>query len=322
MSAQVIYFLLLPDVLLIDLAGAADCFLFANRQAGKTLFELRFISPVAQPVSSLGLRFNEISALPPSLPEQAWLILPGTLCQRFDPNTAAAKQTLSWLRQNITAQQRLICICAGALIAAHAGLLSHKTATTHHDHLAELASIDSSIHVAANRIFTDDGQFASSAGVTAGIDLCLHLINQTQGPALTLAVARAMLIYFRRGSHDSQLSPWLSHRNHMHKLVHKVQDMLSQDPAQDWQIGQIASQAGSSSRHLNRLFKEHAHITVHDYLTSLRLTLAGQFLQQTNWSIERIAEAAGFGSARQFRRLWQSTFHQAPSDSKLLAETL
>lgn len=316
MAAQAVYFLLLPEVLLIDLAGAADAFLFANRCAGKTLFELHFIGPEAQPHSSLGLQLAGLAALPERLPQTAWLVIPGTLCQRFNPQIAAAQQAISWLTQCLAPQQRIICICAGALIAAHAGLLRHKTATTHHTHLSELASIDASIQVVSNRIYTDDGQLACSAGVTAGIDLTLQLLHQTQGPALALAVAKAMLIYFRRGSQDAQLSPWLSHRNHLHRTVHKVQDLLSENPAHDWSLTELAAQAGSSSRHLNRLFKEHASITVHDYLIALRLTLAQQFLQQTDWSIEQIAGQAGFGSTRQFRRYWQDKFHQPPSQFK------
>lgn len=316
MSTQAIYFLLLPDILLIDLAGAADSFLFANRCAGQVLFDLHFIGPEAAPASSLGLRFCEVEPLPLQLPPGAWLVIPGTLCEKFNPDTVAARLSIDWLRRTITPTQRLICICAGALIAAHAGLLQHRLATTHHTHLHELAEIDPRINVVSNRIFTDDGVCATSAGVTAGIDLSLHLIHQAHSPALALQVARAMLIYFRRGAQDAQLSPWLEHRNHFHRTVHKVQDMLSQNPAHDWQLETIAEQAGSSSRHLNRLFKEHAQITVHDYLNTLRLNLAQQFLQQTNWTIERIAESAGFGSARQFRRVWHSKYQHAPSHFK------
>ena len=193
---QIIYFLILPDLLMVDLAGPADAFLFANRRSGQHLFELRYISPVQDPTTSLGLTLHAIAPLPETIEDDAWIILPGTLCHRFDANVASAKAAIAWLKKTIR-QQRLICICAGALIAAHAGLLSHKHATTHHSHLDEMREIDPSIAVEDNRIFVEDENVATSAGVTAGIDLSLHLISQHCSPPLAMEVARAMLIYFR-----------------------------------------------------------------------------------------------------------------------------
>jgi transcriptional regulator GlxA family with amidase domain len=199
------------------------------------------------------------------------------------------------------------------LIAAHAGLLSHKHATTHHSHLDEMREIDPSISVEGNRIFVEDGDIATSAGVTAGIDLSLHLISQHCSPPVAMEVARAMLIYFRRSGQDAQLSPWLMYRNHVHRTVHRAQDLLSQHPAHPWQLEELADKLGTSTRHLTRLFKEHAEVSVHEYLNNLRLCLADQFLTQTDWSIERIAEASGFGSTRQFRRVWQTKHNTPPS---------
>jgi transcriptional regulator GlxA family with amidase domain len=309
---QIIYFLILPELLMVDLAGPADAFLFANRRSDQHLFELRYISPVQNPTTSLGLTLHAIAPLPETVEDEAWIILPGTLCHRFDANTASAKAAIAWLKKT-RHQQRIICICAGALIAAHAGLLSHKHATTHHSHLDEMREIDPSIAVEDNRIFVEDGNIATSAGVTAGIDLSLHLISQHCSPPLAMEVARSMLIYFRRSGQDAQLSPWLMHRNHVHRTVHKAQDLLSHHPAYPWQLDELADKLGTSTRHLTRLFKEHTEVSVHDYLNSLRLNLADQFLSQTNWSIERIAEAAGFGSARQFRRVWQAKHDSPPS---------
>lgn len=309
---QIIYFLILPDVLMVDLSGPADAFLFANRRSEQHLFELRYISPVQNPTSSLGLALHAIDPLPETIEADAWVIIPGTLCQQFNANSASAKTAIHWLKKTLH-QQRLICICAGALIAAHAGILSNKHATTHHSHLDELRTIDPSIKVEDNRIFVEDEHVATSAGVTAGIDLSLHLISQHGNPPLAMEVARAMLIYFRRSGQDAQLSPWLMHRNHLHRTVHKAQDLLSHHPAHPWQLEELADKLGTSTRHLTRLFKEHTDVSVHDYLNSLRLNLADQFLTQTDWSIERVAEAAGFGSARQFRRIWQAKHDSPPS---------
>ncbi len=312
MKPQIVYFLLLPEVLMIDLAGPADAFLFANRISKKQLFDIRYISATPRVTTSLGMPLAIDGTLPEQLEANAWLLIPGTLCQRFDPNTAAARASIAWLKK-ISTPSKLICICAGALIAAHAGLLRNKRATTHHSHLEELAQIDTSIMVDENRIFVEDDALATSAGVTAGIDLILHLISQQHSANLAVEVARSMLIYFRRSGQDPQLSPWLMHRNHVHRSVHKAQDLMSHDPAHPWQLEELANKIGTSTRHLTRLFKEHTQISVHDYLNSLRLNLADQLLTQNLWSIERVAEAAGFGSSRQFRRVWQAKYQTPPS---------
>ncbi|WMW79275.1 helix-turn-helix domain-containing protein [Undibacterium cyanobacteriorum] len=312
MKPQIIYFLLLPDLLLVDLAGPADAFLFANRISKKKLFELRYICAQPELESSLGLTLTSTLPLPSNIESDAWIVIPGTLCQTFDPTSSAARTSIQWLREQKHVN-KLICICAGALIAAHAGHLQHKHATTHHSHLAELKAIDPSIQVDQHRIFVEDGALATSAGVTAGIDLCLHLISACHTPSLAVEVAQAMLIYFRRGSNDPQLSPWLMYRNHMHTAVHRAQDLLSRDPAYPWHLEELASKLGTSSRHLSRLFKEHTSISVIDYLNQLRVQLADQFLANTSWSIERVAEAAGFGSTRQFRRVWQAKHQTSPS---------
>jgi len=313
MTKQIVYFVILPDTLLIDLAGPADAFLFANRRLSDAQFELRYISPNPSVQTSIGLALSTLAPLPDVIEEQALLVIPGIRGDDFDHTTQAAREVIAWLQQKIRASHRIACVCAGALVAARAGLLKNKHATTHHSHCSDLAKIDASIQVEDNRIFVEDGNILTSAGVTAGIDLSLHLIAQICSPLVAMEVARAMVVYFRRSGNDAQLSPWLAHRNHLHPTVHKIQDLISKNPAHPWHLEELAEHACTSSRHLTRLFKLHTQTSVHDYLTSLRLSLADQFLSQTNWSIERISQAAGFGSARQFRRNWQTVYQMPPS---------
>ncbi|HTD07114.1 GlxA family transcriptional regulator [Undibacterium sp.] len=305
-----VYFLLLPDTLLIDMAGPADALLFANRYQQEVHFDLKFISPFPQIRTSVGLQLGELAPLPQQLEADAILILPGLVGMEFRYDTPEEQATIQWLRRQVTPGNRLICICSGALLAAHAGLLSNHAATTHHDHCKDLAQIDSSIRVEENRIFVEQGMISTSAGVTAGIDLALHLISQLAGPLTAAAVARNMVVYMRRAGTDPQLSPWVMHRNHIHPVVHKVQDAVTRNPTHPWSLPELAGIACTSSRHLTRLFKTHAGVSVQEYLTSLRLSLAGKLLAQTGWSMDRVAEAAGFGSVRQFRRIW-SHFHDA-----------
>ncbi|MDP1978005.1 GlxA family transcriptional regulator [Undibacterium sp.] len=313
---QEVYFLLLPDTLLLDVAGPADALLFANRYQDEVRFEMRFISPQQSIDSSVGLRLGPMQPLPAKLDANAILVLPGLIGGNEVYTLPDAQVAITWLAQHFQAAHRLVCICSGALLAAHAGLLSGHRATTHHNHCLELTSIDSSIKVEENRIFVEDGRICTSAGVTAGIDLALHLINELAGPLTASAVARNLVVYMRRCGNDSQLSPWLKYRNHLHPAVHKMQDAMVKDPAHPWNLAELASIACSSSRHATRVFKLHTEVSIQAYLTSLRLSLASKFLANTDWSIERVAESSGFGSARQFRRIWNMHFPAPPSASQ------
>jgi len=141
----------------------------------------------------------------------------------------------------------------------------------------------------------------TSAGISAGIDLALHLIATHLGAQAALDVAREMVVYFRRGGDDPQLSPWLRYRNHLHPAVHRAQNLMAAEPESAWQVEDVAAKAHISGRHLTRLFRQHLGISVRDYHEQLRIAVAQQRLQQ-GAGIEKAALAAGFSSARQFRR--------------------
>lgn len=155
-----------------------------------------------------------------------------------------------------------------------------------------------------NRLFVEDGHCYSSAGITAGIDLMLHVISQITGHRCAAEVARYLVIYIRRSGTDPQLSPWLEGRNHIHPAVHRVQDAIAADPARNWTLKLLGRIAGASPRHLSRLFHECAGMKIPDYRNRLRTALARDLLAQTQLDMERVAERAGFASTRQMRRVW------------------
>jgi transcriptional regulator GlxA family with amidase domain len=204
---------------------------------------------------------------------------------------------------------RLASICSGALLLAMAGRLDGLRCTTHHSLIADLQALAPRAQVQADRIFVHDGQVLTSAGITTGIDLALYIVEQAAGAALAAQVARRLVMYTRRGPHDPQLSPWLAHRNHMHPAVHRAQDAitqsLAQDPARRWSLPELAEVACVSPRHLSRLFMLHTGISVLDYQQQLRMARARELLaQQPALTQEQLAEACGFASARDFRRVW------------------
>ena len=150
-------------------------------------------------------------------------------------------------------------------------------------------------------------------GITAGIDLALHLIAEECGEALAATVAEDMVVYFRRTPSDPELSPFLVHRRHFHPAVHRVQDAILGRPAYDWNMASLASVGHTTERHLLRLFREHVGIPPLEYLRSIRLERARQALE-CGASVTRAAESAGFSSDQQLRRAWSRQWGGSPRD--------
>ncbi|ANG91046.1 helix-turn-helix domain-containing protein [Enterobacteriaceae bacterium 155047] len=298
-----VWFVMLPGVLSLDMTGPAETFALAG-----DAFRLHYIGPQTDVATSIGLTMSGIAPLPERLPAGSLLVLPGVADSSLHFSTPAALAVQHWLmRQQPDIQRQAItvmCVCSGAILAAKSGLLHGKHCTTHHDVIARLRTAAPGAVIKENRIFVQDDNLWTSAGITSGIDLALHLINRLCGPEKALAVAREMVVWFRRSGDDPQLSPWLRYRNHLHPAIHRAQDALTAEPQRGWHLADIAAMAHVSPRHLTRLFQEHLGISVRDYLEQLRLAIAQQWLRQGR-GVEHAAIAAGFSSPRQFHRAKQ-----------------
>ena len=310
-----------PRTLLLDVAGPVEVLRGANRTQDAIRFEVRWIGPQPLVTSSIGLVLADIAPLPQVLPDEAMVLVSGNVSEvafAAEPvasvATDAADEVLivDWLRRTIRPRHTLISICSGALLAARAGLLDGVECTTHHTCTAELARTAPEARVLENRLYVEDGMRCTSAGVTAGMDLMLHLLAQLAGPGCAVEVARHLVLYLRRAGSDPQLSQWLEGRNHLHPAVHRVQDAIARAPAQAWPLARLAHVAGTSPRHLSRLFNEHAGMGLPDYINRLRVALARELLGQTRLEMERVAERCGFASSRQLRRAWARLHEHSP----------
>lgn len=299
---KAVYFLMLPNVLLLDVSGPAEVL----RLAGQ--FQLHYVSPVPQVTSSIGMAIGQLALLPQQWNEGDILVIPGVADSTHYFATEEAALARNWLRALRPAlaqrQINLVCVCSGALLAAQAGLLDGYHCTTHHAVIDRLRQQAPAALVKENRIFVEDRGVFTSAGITAGIDLALHLVNQYCGADRALEIAREMVVYFRRSGDDPQLSPWLRYRNHLHPAVHRAQDVMAAEPEAEWSVPQVAEKAHVSSRHLARLFRLHIGLSVREYHEQLRLAVAQQRLQQ-GYGLEKAALTAGFSSGRQLRRAQQ-----------------
>jgi transcriptional regulator GlxA family with amidase domain len=317
-----------PRLLLLDIAGPLEVLRQANRVQDAVQFEVRYVGPSSSMQTSIGVMLAEIEPFPKKLPRKAWVVLAGDvehvmLCgggmsQGISRGDAAEEERIvEWLKTHIRPEHKVISICTGALMAGRAGLLDGHACTTHHLSYDELAKIAPKAKVLENRLYVEDGELYSSAGITAGIDLMLHVVSQCTDQSCAVAVARYLVVYLRRTGADPQLSPWLEGRNHIHPAVHRVQDAIASDLTQPWTLRKLAKIAGASGRHLSRLFHEHVGMSIGDYRNRLRVAFAQDLLHQTDLDMERVAEEAGFGSSRQLRRAWRKLYETPPRDARV-----
>jgi transcriptional regulator GlxA family with amidase domain len=317
-------FIIAPHSLLLDIAGPAEAFRLANLhrelRGMPPRFRLRFAGPVGSAPTSVGLQIAGLEPLPQKLNTPTWVVLVGQPAAHVSKVTPAITATAQWLNRTLykalnTADtpHRLLTICSGTLLAARANLLGTRRCTTHHELLTTLRVLAPEAEVVNNRVFVFDGPLASSAGITAGIDLALYLIASECGEALAASVAEDMVVYLRRTPHDPELSPFLVHRNHLHAAVHRVQDAISTEQERDWDMASLATIGHVTERHLLRLFIEHTGVSPLQYLRAIRLERARQLLER-GASVTHAAEAAGFRSGLQLRRAWGSHWGGAPRD--------
>jgi transcriptional regulator GlxA family with amidase domain len=307
-----VYFVVLPQLVLLDLAGPAEAFRIANRKVPDS-YRLHFVAPARSMQAAIGLVLSSLEPLPAKLTEDSIVVLTGISGESVDFSEPSTQRVAAWLESGVTSSGLLLCVCAGSVIAGKAGLLAGRECTSHHAHIDELRSVAPSARVLDNRIFVEDGAVLSSAGVTAGLDLALHVVGTQLGPRVAAEVARDLVVYLRRSGTDPALSPWVQHRNHLHPAVHRVQDAVARRPAASWTSNELSAVACTSPRNLARLFAEHAHCSPLDYVQLIRFAFAKELVTQSRLDLERIAARAGFRSAQQLRRVWARWEPRPPS---------
>lgn len=313
-----------PRTLLLDIAGPLEVLRRANREQKSVRFDVQYVGPLSEVMSSIGLRISNIAPLPVEVPDGAMIVVSGdvdvvlgsTAASSTKEESKACERIVVWLKQHVTEDHLLVTICSGALLAAKAGLLDGYSCTTHHLSCSALQSVAPSAKVQENRLYVEDRRRFTSAGITAGIDLMLHIVSQFTDYVCVAAIARYLVLYLRRSGGDPQLSPWLDGRNHLHPAVHHAQDLIAANPAGNISLDSMARKVGLSSRQLTRLFAENTGATLTEYRNRLRIALAQELLRQTSFDVEQVAERTGFGSSRHLRRAWKEFLGGSPKEGK------
>ncbi|QHV99441.1 GlxA family transcriptional regulator [Spirosoma endbachense] len=304
-STQQVVFIVPPLVHVLDLAGPVQLFYEAIEYGAP--YQLRYCSFQNQLISSAGLAIGPVESFTQlQLQPSDLLVIPGMEMGYIRSTALKTEQDfLTWLREQHH-QGIIICsVCTGAFLVAQAGLLDGRKCTTHWKRLAELQTTYPQVITQQDRLFIQDSGVYTSAGVTAGIDMALAILEERQGPLFVSKIARELVVYLRRGPHHSQKSVYLDYRNHINVAVHQVQDWLITNLQTRITLDELAQVAGMSTRNLTRTFRKETGLSICDYTTLLRLERARTLRQNPGMTLEAIAGQCGFQDARQLRRIWQ-----------------
>ncbi len=287
---------------LLDLAGPIDVFDGATRVLrGDGGYELRLATPDGDDVrSSAGLRVAaDTDLVSAGLTRNDTVVVSGGAGRE----TAAVEQGMAEHLPGVAARaRRTSSVCGGAFLLAAAGLLDGRRATTHWAGCARLAERYPSIKVEPDRIFVRDGDVFTSAGVTAGIDLALALVEEDHGVEVARTVARWLVVFLQRPGGQSQFSERIGVRLGAESPIRLLLDRIVAEPSADHRVSELALQAGLSERHLGRVFLREAQTTPARFVERVRVEAARDALESSGTPVEAIARDCGFGSAETMRR--------------------
>ena len=222
-------------------------------------------------------------------------------------------ELMAWLRKMAKQTRRVCSICTGAFLLASAGLLDGKRATTHWRFVDSFARTHPGVNWDPNPIFVKEGNIYTSAGISAGMDLTLALIEEDYGSALALQVARYMVVYLRRPGSQAQFSVALSAQAAERKSLQELQAWIAENLSRDLSVEVLAGRAAMSARNFARVFARELGQTPARYVEQVRVEAARTQLASTDDGVEQIAERCGFSSAELLRRCFLRHFKVAPS---------
>jgi transcriptional regulator GlxA family with amidase domain len=303
-----------PDVQLLDVAGPVQVFADASHWAARphapTPYAIRVIAPEgAQIRATSGLAFATEPLPDPAEPLDTLIVAGGQGVMR----AAADASLVEWLKVRAGAARRTASVCTGAFLLAAAGLLDRRRAVTHWEYCDELSRRHPAVTVESDPIFVRDGRVWSSAGVTAGIDLSLALVEEDLGRAIALSVARHLVVFLKRPGGQAQFSAALSLQSADDHFA-DLHGWLAEHLADNLSVSRLAAQAGMSERTFLRRYREATGLSPARAIERLRVESARQLLAETRQPAKRIAARCGFGSEETMRRSFVRLQGVSPQD--------
>lgn len=307
-----IVIIVFPGVEPLDVAGPAAVFARA-RAACPDAPELVFASPeggIVEGSSGLALA-NTVAISRLSGPFDLVLIAGGT-----EQGLIGLRQSglYEWLERMASAARRVGSVCGGAFVLARAGLLAKRRATTHWSATARLQAQYPDVKVEPDAIFTIDGRVCTSAGVTAGIDLALALVEADHGAHVAAAIARELVVFLRRPGGQSQFSEALKAQSRSVGMLQAALDEILTHPAGDLSVPRLAELAAMSTRSFTRSFAREIGQPPAAFVAVARLDHAKRLLATTEMTVASVAFASGYGSAEAMNHVFRARLGTAPGD--------
>jgi transcriptional regulator GlxA family with amidase domain len=306
-----IIFLLLPHINLLDLGGPAQ--VFASAAALGAAYTLEFWALTPTILSAQGLSFGPLAPLG-IVAATDLIIIPGVSLETYPLYDQPLPPAVGrWLQESAVAGARLAAVCTGAFALGEAGLLNGRRCTTHWAATTALQQRYPTAQVLEGVLYVHDSAITTSAGIAAGIDMALSLVERDYGPLFVAQLARNLVVYLRRDGMQPQQSVYLDYRTHLHPGVHRAQDFIIAHLTETLTGAQIAAAAAMRLRTLIRAFRAATGLTLVQYQQRLRIEFAARLLTTSSLSIEAIAQRTGFADARHFRRVWSRHVGTPPS---------
>ncbi|MFV1593820.1 helix-turn-helix domain-containing protein [Phaeobacter sp. JH20_36] len=301
----------LADVLLMDVAGPAQVFTSTNKILGWQAYDIAIVSEDgADVVTDTGLTLRAHGSFA-TMTQADVFIVPGgpVVDQRLDD--PLLQRFLTRMDPHV---RRFVSICSGSLLTASAGLLNGRKATTHWERVDLARARFPGVNWHLDEIFTHDGKFHCSAGVTAGIDLALSLVEVDHGRRVALRVAREMVVFMQRQGGQSQYSEPLKAQATSSKRLTELYNLIEQDPSAAWSVSRMAEIAGATERTLHRDFTHEFGQTPSRFVEERRLAVARIYLERSRKPIKEIAALSGYMTEQKMRRSFMKLLGILPTD--------
>jgi transcriptional regulator GlxA family with amidase domain len=285
---------------ILDITGPAEVFAIANHMIGASLYQVVIVSPDGRDtVSSSGPRLGVESSLADLDGPIDTFVVPGTYAWAQAMHREELRGAVA---EGAARCRRVAAVCGGAFLLGATGLLDGRRATTHWMFLDELARRFPSASVQRNPIFVQDGPVFTSAGVTAGIDLALAMVESDHGPVLARQIARYLVVFMQRPGGQAQFSVRMRAEPLGRSSLRPLLDEIAENPAGDHGLAALSARAGFSERHLCRVFAREIGMSPARYVEQVRIEAARTLLENADAPIGVIAQRCGLRSAETLRR--------------------
>lgn len=310
MTDRSVLVVLFDGVQSLDVTGPVEVFTGAGKvTGGRGGYPLRTAALGTAPVrTTSGLTLVPDATLAEAPTPHTLLVPGGQGTRRPDP------ALIAWLRENGPRAERLVSVCTGALLLAEAGLLDGRRATTHWAVCDHFARTYPRVEVDPDPVYVRDGHIATSAGVTAGIDLALALVEEDHGRDIALTVARHLVVFLRRPGNQAQFSTQLAAQTAHREPLREVQQWVTEHPDGDLSVEALAGRARLSPRHFARAFQAETGTTPGRYVDGVRLEHARRLLEDTADGVEEVSRASGYGTPEAMRRAFLKALGAGPAE--------